>query len=291
VSLKIAMNKFSFNPLDYPICLAFPLWLEETSWEEHIPFGMFAVSALRPKVLVELGTFRGVSYCAFCQAVKTTKMATKCFAVDTWQGDEHAGSLESSALPKLRAHHDPLYKDFSRLIQSTFDEARAHFEEKSIDLLHIDGFHTYEAVKHDFETWLPKMSDRGVILFHDTNVRDRNFGVWRLWSEVKEGRPHFEFLHGHGLGVLAVGREIPSEFGFLFNANENELKLIRELFYSLGLRIEVARSKERMKQLKSYEQTVMGERPVRMYYLMKEKGIKGFLKFHITRLKEKNKNK
>ena len=110
------MNKFSFNPLEYPICLASPLWFEETSWGEHIPFGMFSVNALRPKVLVELGTFRGASYCAFCQAVKTTKIETKCFAVDTWQGDEHAGSLEPNALSKLRAHHDPLYKDFSRLI-------------------------------------------------------------------------------------------------------------------------------------------------------------------------------
>ena len=292
------MNKFSFNPLDYPMCLAFPLWLEETSWGEHIPFGMFSISALRPKVLVELGAFRGVSYCAFCQAVKTTKMETKCFAVDTWQGDEHAGSLESSALPKLRAHHDPLYKDFSRLIQSTFDEALHHFAEKSIDLLHIDGFHTYEAVKHDFETWLPKMSDRGIIFFHDTNVRDRDFGVWQLWAEVKEGRPHFEFLHGYGLGVLAVGKEIPGEFEFLFNANEAEAELIRELFYSLGLRIEVARTRtkvardrERIKQLESYEQVVMGQRLLRMYYLIKEKGIKDYLEYQITKLKEKNKNK
>ncbi len=137
------MNKFSFNPLEYPICLASPLWFEETYWGEHIPFGMFSVNALRPKVLVELGTFRGASYCAFCQAVKTTKIETKCFAVDTWQGDEHAGSLEPNALSKLRAHHDPLYKDFSRLIQSTFDEALYRFTEKSIDLLHIDGYHTY----------------------------------------------------------------------------------------------------------------------------------------------------
>jgi hypothetical protein len=283
------MNKYSFNPLEYPLCLAFPSWLEGTSWAEHIPFGMFSINALRPKVFVELGTFYGVSYCAFCQAVKATKIETKCYAVDTWQGDKHAGALESNALTKLRAHHDPLYSGFSHLIQSTFDGALSQFAEKSIDLLHIDGLHTYEAVKHDFETWLPKMSDRGVILFHDTNVRERDFGVWQLWSEIKEGRPHFEFLHGYGLGVLAVGNEVPSELKFLFNAKQDEVELIRELFYSLGLRIEVARNKERMKQLESYEQVVMGQRPMRMFYLIKEKGIKDYLKFHITRLKEKNK--
>ena len=95
---------------------------------------------------------------------------------------------------------------------------------------------------------------------------------------------------------MAVGREISSEFEFLFNANEDEVELIRKLFYSLGLRIEVtslrievARNEERIKQLESYEQTVMGQRLVRMYYFMKEKGIKDYLKYQITKLKKNKK--
>jgi hypothetical protein len=53
-----------------------------------------------------------------------------------------------------------------------------------------------------------------------------------------------------------------------------------------SLRIELARNKERIKQLESYEQTVMGQRLVRMYYFMKEKGIKDYLKYQITKLKK-----
>ncbi|MBA2605840.1 MAG: class I SAM-dependent methyltransferase, partial [Acidobacteria bacterium] len=162
------MSEKIFNPLEHPVCLEFPLWLEETAWAGHIPFAMFITSAFRPRVFVELGTFRGASYCAFCQAVKSVKTKTKCFAVDTWQGDAHAGQIEREVLVKLKAYHDPLYGDFSRLVESTFDDALDDFADGSIDLLHIDGFHTYEAVRHDFETWQPKMSKRGIVLFHDT---------------------------------------------------------------------------------------------------------------------------
>src|SRR6267142_4645417 len=157
----------AFNPLDHPICFAYPLRVSPSGWMGHVPFAMYLIDILRPKVLVELGTHNGVSYCSFCQAVKELKVETLCYAIDTWQGDGQAGFYGPEVLADLKEHHDPLYSGFSRLIQSNFDEAVANFENKSIDLLHIDGYHSYEAVKHDFETWLPKISERGVALFHD----------------------------------------------------------------------------------------------------------------------------
>jgi len=228
------------NPLDYPIALTFPSRLVTSAWIQHVPFGMLLIDWLRPSVLVELGTHSGVSYCGFCQAVKELGTQTKCFAVDTWQGDEHAGFYGNDILDALRAEHDPKYGDFSRLVRGTFDEALSHFADKSVDLLHIDGLHTYDAVKQDFESWLPRMSDRGVILFHDTNVRERDFGVWQLWAELKQQYPSFEMLHGHGLGILAVGKEQPPVMKALCELQPDDQHSFREFCYQLGLRLDLA---------------------------------------------------
>ena len=223
--------------IPHPISLARPLRIAPSAWLAHVPFGMFIIDLVRPRTFVELGTHYGVSYCAICQAVKSLNLDTRCFAVDTWQGDAQTGYYGEEVLQDLRNHHDPLYGAFSQLIRSTFDEALPHFGDCTVDLLHIDGCHTYEAVRHDFETWLSKMSRRGVVMLHDIAVQDGDFGVWRLWKEVKAEYPHFEFAHGHGLGILAVGPGHPASLDALLAASSEEQQ-IREYFLQLGSRLE-----------------------------------------------------
>ena len=228
------------NPLDHPICYQYPHRIAPSAWLTHVPFGMFLVDLLRPGVIVELGTYSGVSYCAFCQAVKELGLKTHAYAIDSWQGDPHSGFFGPEVLQNLKKHHDPLYGDFSRLIQTTFDEALEQFETNMIDLLHIDGYHTYKAVKHNFRTWLPKMSEQGVVFFHDINVREREFGVWKLWDELRPKYPSFELVHGHGLGLIAVGKDYPKSLNSLIELSETEITNARSFFYQLGHKIEIA---------------------------------------------------
>ncbi len=233
-----------------PIAFAAPERLSELSaWTEHTPFAMWAVEAVRPRILVELGSHAGVSYCAFAQAVKQLGLATSCYAIDTWQGDEHTNKSEAAyagnVYDDLRQHHDPRYGSFSTLIRSTFEEAVSGFADGSIDLLHIDGYHTYEAVRGDFETWLPKLSPRAVVLFHDINERGGTFGAWRFWDEVKGRYPSFDFLHGHGLGVLAVGAERPDAIRWLTGLAPDAVAAVRDFFAGRGRSIQLEVDLER----------------------------------------------
>lgn len=208
----------TFNPLNYPVLLREPRRLTDvTSWHSHIPFAFALVSLLSPALFVELGTHKGDSYFAFCQAVDMLDLPTLCFAIDTWQGDEHAGYYDDSVYHEVDEYNSRLYAGFSTLVRSTFDDAIDSFRDKSVDLLHIDGLHTYEAVSHDFNAWLPKLSERGVVILHDVNVRDRGFGVRKFWHEVCDSYPTFQFTHGYGLGLVAVGTQMPVDIRCFFD--------------------------------------------------------------------------
>ncbi|MBA3928357.1 MAG: class I SAM-dependent methyltransferase [Xanthomonas sp.] len=233
-----------------------PKLLPASAWLGHIPFAAWIMEELRPVTFVELGTHNGASYLAFCQAAIENSLGTRCFAVDTWEGDEHAGLYGEEVYRALWNYHQEHYASFSQLLRMTFDDALLCFDDGSVDLLHIDGLHTYEAVKHDFETWLPKMSSRGVVLFHDILVRERGFGVWRLWDELSSRYPSFEFLHTHGLGVLVIGSEVPRSLAQLVGMPDAESKVVvGRLFTVLGDGIRaMARAHEQAQHISHIDQ-------------------------------------
>lgn len=212
-----------------------PTYCPVTAWAEHGSFAMWLVKAFKPNCIVELGTHFGYSYFSMCQAVKEAQLPTKCFAVDTWVGDEHAKFYSESVFEGVRLENRK-YESFSTLLRKTFDKALADIEDGSIDLLHVDGRHFYEDVKHDFETWVPKLSDRAVVLFHDTMVRERGFGVYKYWDEISQKYPSFNFTHCHGLGVLAHGSQVAPCIQDLIACSraQNGPGLVEDFFEHLG---------------------------------------------------------
>jgi Methyltransferase domain len=243
-------NQLSTQNLHLPSALWQPRWLKPSAWVEHLPFAFWIMEASRPQRFVELGTHFGTSYFAFCQAAERLELGCQAWAVDTWKGDEHAGFYGEEIYEQVRAHNSANYAAFSNLIRSTFDEALPYFTDGSIDLLHIDGHHSFDSVRHDFESWLPKLSARAVVLFHDTNVKERHFGVGRFFDTLKLQYPCFDFPHGHGLGVIGVGKTQTPLLQRLFEigADSSESKSLRNIFSRLGHACAVASGSESLKE-------------------------------------------
>jgi len=229
------MLDFDFADCVSPATLWRPARIvDPDAWIEHIPFAFWLIGVLRPLSVVELGTLGGNSFFAFCQAAAQHGVPARLAAIDTWQGDEHAGLYGEEVFADVSRYRDANYPDSARLIRALFDDARPGFAAASIDLLHIDGLHTYDAVRHDFETWCDAVSNRGVVLFHDIAVRESGFGVWQLWEELSARYPAFAFSHGHGLGVLGVGSDMPAALQQLFQLSGSAAETLRTLYHRLG---------------------------------------------------------
>ncbi|WP_157289003.1 class I SAM-dependent methyltransferase [Devosia marina] len=197
-------------------------------WLGHVPFAFWIIANLKPRRVVELGTQSGNSFCAFMQAGHALGSTQNYHAVDHWLGDGQTWEYEAkdygdSIYRELDQYLTERYNAPGRLIRSSFDDALSQFEDGSIDLLHIDGLHTYEAVKHDFTTWFPKLSSRGVCLFHDTQERENDFGVYKLVNELRDRFAVLDFEHSHGLAVVAVGDEVPDAVVALCNRKRDSL--------------------------------------------------------------------
>lgn len=221
-----------------------------STWVDHLPFGYDLVAELRPTTFVELGTQTGVSYFCFCQSALENQVPMHAFAVDTWEGDAHTKAYDDDIWQAVKGHNDQHYPSSSTLLRMRFEEAILRFEPESIDLLHIDGYHTYEAVSGDFAAWYPKVRPGGIVLFHDIAARLLDFGAWRFWSELMQRHEAFWFKHGFGLGVLRKPGGPQSDDGpllrYLFSKDPEIQARLRAFYVHAAEDQELRRKKRRL---------------------------------------------
>ena len=184
-----------------------PRCVVQTPWLGHLPFLQLLFHLVRPKHYVELGVDLGGSLLAACEASKRENLGTYCLGIGTWQGPFHRIKYDVSRAVEALSHVMEQNYGKAALRQARFDEAASLCEDGSIDLLFMNEPRSYGALKQDFESWLPKLSKRAVLLIHGTRMFVEEVGNWRLFVELQQGRWNFEFSDWFGLGVVMIGSE------------------------------------------------------------------------------------
>lgn len=113
-------------------------------------------------VIVEIGSYVGASSCFLAEG--GSKQSAHLFCIDTWQNEGMSEGPRDT------------FKDFqqnTRAYQTMITPLRGKSIQvvtgfsQQIDLLFIDGDHSYKGCREDIEAWLPKMKDGGIVIFHD----------------------------------------------------------------------------------------------------------------------------
>lgn len=171
-----------------------------------------AVYALRPKVVVEIGTAWGGSLFCWAQAADPEALLV---SVDIPGGVGGGGYLAESV-----PHFKNFCFDTQHLVSvigdsrdpSVIRQVHDALGGRRIDLLFIDGDHSYRGVKGDFECYGPLVSPGGVVMFHDIQPQTSPdpaylIEVAAFWIEVSSTRRSRSFVaeadqSGGGIGVV-----------------------------------------------------------------------------------------
>jgi len=195
-------NFYERNFFDKKI-IAFIKYTEKSirsAWRGHHYFALWLVKELHPSTIVELGVDRGFSSFMF-----GAQNIGRVYGIDWFMGDSFLGKKFDDYIPVMR-NKKKIEKKFGirnvTIIKGKFSEVAQKWYKK-IDILHIDGSHSYEDVKEDYQTWSQFLNGKGIILFHDTDVYE---GVKQFFNELE--LPKFNFTHSFGLGVLSKNKEL-----------------------------------------------------------------------------------
>jgi len=165
---------------------------------------------LKPKYILEIGTANGGSLFCFCKLAPDDAII---LSIDLPEGP-FGGGYPEWKIPIYQAfkkENQKLYllrKDSHQ--KETLDEVLKILNGNELDFLFIDGDHSYEGVKKDFEMYGPLVRKGGIIAFHDIVIsNDKSIEVPKFWYEIKKNynykeiiAPHRRIYGGGGIGYI-----------------------------------------------------------------------------------------
>lgn len=163
------------------------------------------VDDLRPNTLLEIGTDRGGTLCIFSRlagpdsTIISLDLPTESVSY-RWFFEF---IFKSFTYGKQRLHllrGDSQSREMAGAVRNIMGES------KKLDLLFIDGDHSYKGVKRDFELYSDLVRPGGVIAFHDIAEHPTPAcEVSKFWSEIKSTYRHEEIIENRSQGWAGIG--------------------------------------------------------------------------------------
>jgi predicted O-methyltransferase YrrM len=169
---------------------------------------LYLVEEQSPATVLEIGTWTGGTLLCWCRLAQPDAVIV---SVDLPGGPFGGGYTRERAeeittlFPRAQQALHLIQGDSHD--QSTLEQVRTILQ-RPIDFLFIDGDHSYEGVKQDFQMYSPLVGKDGLIVFHDIvdHPRAPSCKVHDFWNEIKHEHRHVEYTSPPwgwgGIGVL-----------------------------------------------------------------------------------------
>lgn len=157
------------------------------------------------KYILEIGTYRGGTLFVFSQVATQDATVISLDYHFTLLGKMYFG-FQKRVLGKFIRNGQSLVvlrKDSHRpeTLASIHEALHGH----QLDFLFIDGDHSYEGVRKDFEMYAPLVRSGGLVAFHDIARSGGVEKVYEFWNEIKSRYNHREFIHKIGPEAMGIG--------------------------------------------------------------------------------------
>lgn len=136
---------------------------------------------IKPRIVIELGTWKGDSTCRLAYGAPEAKVLT----------------IDIGALPEAY-EKTKKFKNIEMVKGDTLDESIIEYIPGNIDILFIDTIHDYEQAMAEYIAYSPKVRKGGVIMCDDVSIND---GMAKFWNEVSEPKIKLLDLHYTGFGI------------------------------------------------------------------------------------------
>ena len=166
---------------------------------------------LKPKHVLCVGSRKGFIPATLALAVKDNGVGHVDFVDAGYDQDNYEKHWSGVGFWKKEDPHGHFAKigiaDFITTYVMTTEEYARKFPKKRYQYIYIDGDHSYEGVKLDYNLFCPKLDQYGFMSFHDITEHgylDKGlFGVWKFWNEIKkEHSIMFPLPNSTGLGII-----------------------------------------------------------------------------------------